>query len=214
MAGRPDGDPAGGLSEKLAQQASRRPHLSLVPRKCALLVVDAIRCFLDPAGQAWLPAYEPVLPNIERLLECWRGFGGTVVFTRHCHRPDDDGGMLGRFYSSIIRCGDPGSDLVFDPLPGEHVVRKTSYDSFYGTLLEPLLRESGVSQVLVSGVLTHLCCETTARSAFVRGFQVYAAVDAMASRSPELHAGSLLAMADGFGVMMSTETVAGICGAV
>ncbi len=135
-----------------------------------------------------------------------------MAFTRHCHRPDDDGGMLGRFWSSVIRCSDPDSGLVFEPLPGEAVIRKTTYDSFYGTGLEAILRTGTVSQVLITGVLTHLCCETTARSAFVRGFEVYAAVDAMASSSEELHLGSLLSMADGIGVMMDTAGILRICG--
>ena len=115
--------------------------------------------------------------------------------------------MLGRFWSSLIRCSDPDSSLVFEPLPEEAVIRKTTYDSFYGTGLEEILRTGTISQVLITGVLTHLCCETTARSAFVRGFEVYAAVDAMASSREELHLGSLLAMADGIGVMMDTAGV-------
>jgi isochorismate hydrolase len=120
--------------------------------------------------------------------------------------------MLGRFFSSVISCGDPDSGIVFEPRSGETIIRKTTYDSFYGTQLEMILRAGSISQVLITGVLTHLCCETTARSAFVRGFEVYAAVDAMASSSEELHLGSLLSMADGVGVMMDTASILRICG--
>jgi isochorismate hydrolase len=195
----------------IAGRTAQRSHLVLDPCRCALIVIDMMRYFADPAGAAWLPASEAVKPSIIKLIDCWRGFGGSVVFTRHCHESDDDGGMLGRFWSSVIRCDDPDSALVLEPLPDEKVLRKTTYDSFYGTGLEQHLRSRSISQVLITGVMTHLCCETTARSAFVRGFEVYAAVDAMATSSEELHAGSIRSMADGVGVMLDTDSVLKVC---
>ena len=87
---------------------------------------------------------------------------------------------------------------------------KETYDAFIGTELESLLGERGLDQVLVTGVLTHMCCETTARSAFCRGFEVYVAADATATSSEERHLGSLLSMADAVAVITSTEEVLGL----
>ncbi|MFC1540391.1 cysteine hydrolase, partial [Gemmatimonadota bacterium] len=84
---------------------------------------------------------------------------------------------------------------------------KNTYDAFLDTPLQLVLEEKGIEQVLVTGVLTHMCCETTARSAFCRGFEVYVAVDAMASKSEEHHLGSLHSMADSVAVMMSTREI-------
>lgn len=134
--------------------------------------------------------------------------------------------MLGRFYDELIHCDDEDSQLIGDLIDGiphsnegtgghlaprERVVRKTTYDAFFDTALEAFLRDNEVEQVLIVGVLTHLCCETTARSAFVRGFEVYVAADATATSSESLHLGSLMALADGFGVVMSTEEVLQVC---
>lgn len=73
----------------------------------------------------------------------------------------------------------------------EPLIRKTTYDAFYKTQLEELLRARGANAVVIAGVLTHLCCETTARAAFVRDFEVYVLVDATATYTEELHLAAL-----------------------
>jgi nicotinamidase-related amidase len=168
-----------------------------------------LRYFADPAGRCYLPAASAVVPRIAALLRAFREAGGLVVFTRHGHRGAGDLGMLGKFFSDYIREGEPDAAIVpaLKPAPGEPVVRKTTYDAFLGTPLEETLLEYEIEQVVVTGVLTHMCCETTARAAFCRGFEVYVPVDAVASSSEERHLGSLLSMADAVAVVTSTAEV-------
>jgi nicotinamidase-related amidase len=137
-----------------------------------------------------------------------------VVFTRHGHLGPQDLGMLGRFFSDYIRADEPEAAIVdaLAPRPGEDVFRKTTYDAFLGTGLEEVLRGAGVTQVLVTGVLTHMCVETTSRSAFCRGFEVYVPVDAVASSDEEHHLASLLNMADAVAIVTSVEEVRARCG--
>ncbi len=193
-----------------------RPQLTLRPKRCALLVLDLVRYFADPKGRAFLPAAPAVLPSVLRLVEAFRRTGGPVCFTRHGHDGPEDLGMLGRFYpGDFIREGQPESELIpaLVPRPGEAVLRKKTYDAFVGTGLEDWLRARGAEQVLVAGVLTHLCCETTARAAFVRGFEVFFAADATATSNERLHLGALVALADGFaGVVRTTEVEASCAG--
>jgi nicotinamidase-related amidase len=198
---------------RLRSRTRRRDHLVLVPSRCALLIVDMLRYFASPEGRAFLPAAAVAVARTARLLGLWRGLGGVVVFTRHCHRGPHDLGMLGRFYSDYIRCGEPDSEIVSDlsPLAGEAVLRKTTYDAFHGTGLDGRLRRQGIGQVLVTGVLTHLCCETSARSAFVRGYEVFVAADAVASSDEELHLAALLVLADGVGTVLSTREIEEQC---
>ena len=193
--------------------AAPRPHLRLDPPRCALLVIDMVRYFADPAGRCFLPAAPAVRPRIAALSAAWRKGGGPVVFTRHAHRGPGDMGMLGRFFSDWIRDGAPESEIVPDlaPAPGETVLRKTTYDAFLGTDLEDRLRAAGCEQVLVTGVLTHMCCETTARAAFCRGFEVYVATDAMADASEERHVASLAALADAVAVVLDSDEAVRAC---
>lgn len=198
----------------LKRSARPRPHLVMDPARCALIVVDMLRYFASPGSRAYLPSTIPVIPRIRRLLDLWRSTGGTVVFTRHCHEGTDDLGMLGRFFEDHIRCSEPDSEIVEDlnPREGEKVIRKNTYDAFHKTGLDSLLRSRGMKQVLVTGVMTQLCCETTARSAFVRGYEVYVPADALTTSSEELHIGSLRSLASGFAVITSTEAVCGDAG--
>lgn len=198
--------------EEVRSATRPRPQLRLEPRRCALLVIDLIRYFACAEGQAYLPAAAAVTPRILELVELWRRHGGPVVFTRHWHDGPEDLGTLGRFYSSYIAAG-PESELIpaLRPRADDAVLRKRTYDAFVGTELEGLLRTSGASQVLITGVLTHLCCETTARAAFVRGFEVYFAADATATSAERFHLGTLAALADGFAVVHSVEEVRELC---
>jgi len=190
-----------------------RPHLVLDPAKAALLVVDMLVYFAAPEGRCFLPAAAPAARRIRAILAAWRAIGGLVVFTRHCHEGEGDLGMLGRFFSDHIRVGEADAEIIgpVAPAPGEPVLRKTTYDAFLGTPLDSILLDRGVSQVVVTGVLTHMCVETTARAAFCRGFEVYVPVDATASSSEERHLGSLLAMADAVAIATSAEEVIARC---
>ncbi len=84
------------------------------------------------------------------------------------------------------------------------MLRKTRYSAFHGTGLEESLRELGVERVVIAGVMTHLCVESTAREAFIRDFEVVLATDASASASEELHLGSLRALGHGFAFLART----------
>ncbi|MCK4594746.1 isochorismatase family protein, partial [bacterium] len=79
--------------------------------------------------------------------------------------------------------------------------------AFFETPLEALLNEKQVTQLVICGVMTHLCCETTARSAFVRGFQVILPVDATATYTKELHRATLLTLSHGFAIPLLTKNL-------
>lgn len=192
---------------------ARRQRLSLDPGQCALLVVDAQNYFAAPEGRAYQPAAAAVVPRIGRLVETWRGKKLSLAFTRHGHRGPEDLGMLGRFFQDYLRREEPDAEILpaLSPRPGEPVFDKNTYDAFEGTRLEGWLRSHGLTQVLIAGMLTQLCCETTARAAFVRGFEVYVAADATLTGSERLHLGSLLGLASGVAVVLSVAEIETKC---
>lgn len=103
--------------------------------------------------------------------------------------------------------GTPAAELLpeIGRSPGELVVGKKTYSAFRGTGLEEKLREMEVEEVIVTGVMTNLCCETTAREAYVRGFRVFFSTDATASSEVELHEASLKNMAYGFAYLVDCD---------
>ena len=185
--------------------ARRRPFPRL--HGAALLVLDMQRCFADPEGEAFLPAARTVLANILALRDAFRAAGRPVAFTRHAHRPDECRGSMGRHWAWLIREGTRDADLLRElaPLRTEPVFRKMQYSAFRGTGLPAWLRRQRVDTLVVTGVMTHLCVETTAREAFVREFDVIVPLDACATSDETLHLGALRSLANGFGVVPPTK---------
>ncbi|HUT97872.1 MAG TPA: isochorismatase family protein [bacterium] len=177
----------------------REPPRKLSADETALLILDMQRCFLEEGSHAFVPGAPAIIPQINALAAAFKN----VVLTRHTNTRENAGAM-GRWWRDLIEDGDPMGEL--DPRLDARglVIVKTQYDAFYGTDLEKILRERGVCNVVVSGVMTHLCCGTTARSAFVRGFDVYLPVDATATYTEALHRASLLTLSHGFAVPLLT----------
>lgn len=87
------------------------------------------------------------------------------------------------------------------------VVEKSTYSAFRKTGLEEKLVEMGVDEVIVTGVMTNLCCETTAREAFIRGFRVFFSTDATATSDIDLHEATLKNMAYGFAYLIDCNSL-------
>lgn len=178
-------------------------------RGTALLVIDMQRFFIDPRSHASFPAAEGIIEDIRDLVAGFRSRGLPVLFTRHALLNDEPTGMMGCWWGDVLREGDPFSviDDRLEPWPGERIIRKTRYSAFVGTNLDELLRELDVSRLIITGVMTHLCCESTARDAFMRDHEVVFVIDATATDDEDLHIGSLRSLADGFAIMATTREV-------
>lgn len=181
---------------------ARTRGLRYEPVKSALLVLDMQVYFLDPDSHAYIPSAPAILPVLQELIGAYRKRKLPVIFTRHVNS-DQDAGMMSVWWRDLIREGSRLSQIVSDLEPGDSpVIAKSQYDAFYLTDLERMLREEGVWQVLISGVMTHLCCETTARSAFLRGFEVFTLVDGTATYNESFHRAALLNLAHGFSTLV------------
>jgi nicotinamidase-related amidase len=154
--------------------------------------------FLEPSSHAYLAGAAHIIPGLVSLSEVFSEHGLPVVFTRHLNT-EEDAGSLGTWWSDLIRVDDPLSEITdeLDTTLGI-VVEKHQYDAFHATEMEDVLRDRGVERVVVTGVATHLCCETTARSAFVRGFEVTFPVDGTATYDEHHHLATLLNLSHGF----------------
>lgn len=151
----------------------------------------------------------PILPNLNTTISLCRRASIPVIFTRHRHKSPADYGMLDEWWSGdLILDGTPESELIpaLDRKGDvDAVVEKNTYSAFRNTGLEEKLVEMGVEEVIVTGVMTNLCCETTAREAFVRGFRVFFSTDATATSDEELHVATLKNMAYGFAYLVDCQ---------
>ncbi len=175
----------------------------------ALLVIDMQRYFTDPSSHASFPQADAIVGNIQLILAAFRDRGLPVFFTRHALAKNESAGMMGSWWGDVLTTDNPLSaiDERMNPLSTETVIRKTRYSAFVGTDLEIILNTNKITRLVIVGVMTHLCCESTARDAFMRDHEVFFIVDATASKREELHLGSLKALADGFAILATTEDV-------
>jgi len=177
-------------------------------RTTALLVLDMQRFFLEERSHAFLPAGRCARPNVVALIRAWRDADAPVVLTRHALAEGEDPGAMARWWRDTVREDTPDAEL--DPVVAQAatalpVLRKTRYSAFHGTDLEKRLQRLGVRRLVIAGVMTHLCVESTAREAFIRDYEVVLATDATASASEALHLGALRGLGHGFAWLARTR---------
>ena len=157
----------------------------------ALLVIDVQREYFDPDGPAFVDHAADILPNINHLVDTFRAHRLPVIFVQHMNRADgSDAGRMGDFSApdeedSFVE-GTPRVELIpeLHVRPGDIRVVKRRYSSFLGTDLEAVLHTARVRAVVVCGLMTSFCCETTARDAHGRDYEVLFAADA--NEGPDL----------------------------
>ena len=164
----------------------------------ALLILDMQDFFLSPDSHAFIPSAPGLIPVIQELAEEFEMHDLPVIYTRHLNTAEN-AGMMGYWWRDMLTAENPLSRIhnVFDT-SWSAVIKKSQYDAFYNTKLDELLNQLGVSTVVVTGVMTNLCCETTARSAFVRGYRVLMPVDGTAAMNRVLHRATTANLAHGF----------------
>jgi len=178
-------DRSGALDEVGA--AAPQCAFPVVPSKMALLNIDLQNCFVEGYPVA-SPEGPEVLQKINRLATACRAAGILVIHTAHVLRSDgSNAGVLGELIPAIragmIDRGSPASDLHRDLVigPRDIVLEKPRFGAFQGTDLELTLRASGIDSVIICGIATNVCCETTAREAAMRDFRVFFLSDATAT---------------------------------
>lgn len=178
----------------------------------ALIVIDMQRDFVEPGGFGEslgndVGRLSAIVPTVKRLIEGCRAAGIPVIHTQECHRPDladlppakrnrgnpslriGDDGPMGR----ILIAGEPGTAILDElaPLPGEVVIEKPGKGAFYATALQDELQKRHLSQLIVAGVTTEVCVQTTMREANDRGYECLLAEDATESYFPQFKAATL-----------------------
>jgi nicotinamidase-related amidase len=150
---------------------------------------------------------KPILAEVNATIASARRAGIPVIFSQHGH-PDPENeektSVLVRWWgaSGSIRKGSHNWKLLsnLDVAPNEIILdEKTTYDAFYRTRLKSLLDEQNIDTVIISGVMTQLCCETTARSPFVQNYDVIFLSDGTGPSNPS----TLETIAFGFGKVIT-----------
>jgi nicotinamidase-related amidase len=178
----------------------------------ALVIIDMQRDFVEPGGFGAslgndVTRLQAIVPTCVAVLAAWRAAGGLVVHTREGHRPDlsdcppakrlrgsptlriGDLGPMGR----VLIQGEPGHAIIeaLAPVAGELVIDKPGKGAFHATPLGDELQRRGIRSLVVMGVTTEVCVQTTMREANDRGYECLLVEDGTDSYFPEYRAATL-----------------------
>jgi ureidoacrylate peracid hydrolase len=189
--------------------------------RTAVLVIDMQVDFASPEGALGaagvdLSAVPAALAAAKRLVEGARAADVPVIFVGLQTEPELDSpawrermrrqGGDPDADSGLCRAGQPGAAFVGPtPEPGEWVVAKLRYSGFFGTRLDLDLTTMGVDTLVVCGLTTECCVDSTVRDAFHLDYHVFVAADACAAYEPDLHAAALKSLELNCAIIIDTE---------
>ena len=210
------------IDRVVARRGRQHANENLDPTKTALIVVDMQNAFMLPAvAHALCPMAEKIVPNINRLAQAVRECGGRVVWIKTTFK-DDALKNWSTYFEMVtprqgakriaaLTAGSRGHELwaALDVRPDDLIVEKNRFSAFIqgSSDLAEVLRKRGVDTVLITGTVTNVCCESTARDAMMLNFKTIMVTDGNAAVTDEDHSASLCAFYLTFGDIMSTDMV-------
>jgi ureidoacrylate peracid hydrolase len=189
------------------------------PRYAALIVVDVQNDFVSPEGSAGkrgddVGAAMAMIPNLTGIIDQARRVGLTIIYIRTTHSDwTDTASWIYRTSQksglSTCREGSWGAEFYdgIAPLPTERVVIKHRYSAFINTDLNTVLKARGIQSVLVCGVATNVCVETTARDGYMYDYYVTMIDDCSAAYDAKLHMSTLENIRRHFGLVASSNQI-------
>jgi nicotinamidase-related amidase len=174
-----------------------------------LIIIDLQRAFTDRDQRSFVPDAPAALRNALRLLHGFRKATRPVAFSTHAHPQIPEGPGMGAWWSSFVLENSAASELdpSLVPHPGELVFRKQHYSAFRETPLEAWLKARAIDTLVLCGTMTHICVDTSARDAFMCGFDVLVVSDACASKHRALHESSLQGLSHAVARLATTDAV-------
>lgn len=187
----------------------------------ALIVIDMQNGFCDTKGSVAqigldISMCEAAISPCKRLVDAARSAGVQIFFTRFVYRADyTDGGVVVQHLIpalaevNSLAEGSWDADIIpgLTPEPSDIIIDKNRYSAFYGTRLETYLTSMGVHQLVLCGVTTNMCVETTARDASARDYRTFVAGDACGELERHRHDVALETVGFGFGAVTTTEEI-------
>jgi len=208
----------------LARRGTLHCFADLDPKRTALVVIDLQNAFmLDGVGHAVVPSARDIVPNVNRLADAVRASGGGVFWIKNTHDETclTEWSVAHQIATPAMREKriaamsehTKGHELWadLDVQDGDETVLKYRYSAFMpGTSdLADRLRARGFDTVLITGTVTNVCCESSARDAMMTNFRVIMVSDGNAANSQAEHDASLTAFYNIFGDVQDTDMVIG-----
>jgi ureidoacrylate peracid hydrolase len=202
-------DPAtNGLTSEFSERRTGR-RLAFDPSRAAILVVDMLNEFLEPGGEMVALEGRSIIEPLNRLLAAGREMGTRVVWLCDEHLTMEDREFERRVPHCLAGTWNAAIIDAMDVAPGEPRIAKRRYSGFFGTDLDLLLREWGVQQVVVTGVVTNICVRSTVHDAYFLGYDVFVPADCVSATSDREQASTLYDIDTHYGDVVTSADLIG-----
>jgi ureidoacrylate peracid hydrolase len=189
----------------------------LDPASTAIIVVDMQNDYCAPGGSVAQRGHDismiaGMIPRLQHFLSEARKLGPKIIFIQCIHEPETDSEVWlfrhGGVPQPHVRRGTWGADFcVVGPEAGEPVVIKHRYSGFVGTRLESVLHTLGIKTLVMTGVGTNVCVESTARDGYMRDYNIVFVADCTATSTQEYHDATLANIRGFFGQVANYEVI-------
>ena len=205
----------------VARMGDEHSCKSLDPSATALLVVDMQNYFVMEGQQGECPVAREIVPNINRLAAALRDCGGLVVWIKML-ASEESRADWSVFHERLLpekrdrrlqALSEQGQGFELwsglDLAPQDQIMPKTRYSAFTpgASNLQALLHKRGIDTVLVTGVATNTCCESTGRDAMALNFRTLMIADGCAAKSDDAHNATLCSFYNSFGDVQTTDEI-------
>ncbi|MBT4824311.1 cysteine hydrolase [Candidatus Woesearchaeota archaeon] len=178
----------------------------------ALFVIDMQNDFVEKDSLIEVKEIRENIPKFKKFLKDCRKKGYLIVHTRHCYDPKKNP-IEAKLFSELrgggLRRKTHGWEIYKElkPEKGEIVIDKTRYDAFFKTDLEKILKKNKIKKIIITGTMTNICCESTARGGMYRDFEIIFCSDLTFSRNKQKQEGTLVTIKSHFGKVMSSKEI-------
>ncbi len=158
-------------------------RISLPPSKTAVLISDMLVDFVSPKGKLFVKDSRKTIAPTRKLILRARKAGATIIYIQDWHRPDDPEFSI---WGPHAIQETEGTRIIpeFTPKPRDYIVRKRTYDPFYATDLDLLLRQKGIRHLIITGTVANICVLHAAGSADLRGYDIVVPIDTISALNP------------------------------
>jgi ureidoacrylate peracid hydrolase len=180
--------------------------------KTALLVIDMQNDFILPKAIIEVEKIKENIIKHQKFIQACRKEKIEIIFTKHIfdiEKNPIEGKMFPVLKKRGLRDKTKGVEIhnSIKPSQKDIVIEKNRYDAFIGTKLEQILRNKGIDTVIITGTMTNICCESTARTAMMKDFNVLFCSDLTFTKDQEIHKNTLKNISTHFGTVMTSEEI-------
>lgn len=180
--------------------------------KAALLIIDMQNDFVRKGSLFEVDGIRDNMEEHKGFIEACRKLGVTIIYTRHCYDPRNnpiEASLFPKLAHGGLRKGTGGWQIcdALKPKPDDIVIDKTRYDAFFCTGLRDILVSKNIDTVIITGTITNVCCESTARTAMFYDYDVVFCSDLSYCSREESHKNTLKVINHYFGKVMDFKDI-------